>query len=284
MATNSDFNYYEFGDNPWLAPTQQISDLVARMLATIPDQGTGSAGQGAGGSYGQWGTYTPGPDDPAVREYMAHVLGGQRNALDEYVRRAAGAGIKRSGLNVRGGPALDSALHQAAMRNLTGGYSDRFREAMGFAKQLRGESYSKYRDSMVDLQNLLASQHSYLSSQADWRTALANLKRADWLRELEWERDAPVRANNLAMSDLNLQKARTNWTWEKLDRQEQQAELNEALQNIRRITNLSRGYGDWNLGDTYDWERAMVDLGYWKPLTRSVSQKVSTTGSVGKES
>jgi hypothetical protein len=282
MAVNSIFNYREFGDNPWVKPTKQISDLVARMLAAVPDPRARTAAKGTGSSYARWGSDSPGPDDPAVRGYMDHVLGGQRNALDEYVRRAAGAGIRRSGLNVRGGPALDSTLHQAAMRNLAGGYSGRFREAMNFAKQLRGESYRKYRDSMTDLQNLLASRHGYLSSQSDWTKNLAGLKHTDWLRELGWERDAPFRSNRLAMSDLNLKRARMNMNWAREDRGERQRRLTEAMQNVKRISNMSRGYGDWTIGDAYDWERAMVQLGYWSPLNRSIRQSVSVGGSVGK--
>jgi hypothetical protein len=63
---------------------------------------------------------------------MGQVMSGQRNQMDEYVRRASNAGVTRGGQNVQGGPSYASAANQQAMSNLASGYEDRFNQAMSY--------------------------------------------------------------------------------------------------------------------------------------------------------
>lgn len=80
--------------NPFLGPTRQIGQLVAR-LSTLQKRPASDQSSGASGGLSDWGTHVARPADPEVRDYMSNVLGGQRNTLDDYVRRAAGASIRR---------------------------------------------------------------------------------------------------------------------------------------------------------------------------------------------
>ncbi|MCA1961471.1 MAG: hypothetical protein LDL33_11825 [Desulfomonile sp.] len=213
------FNYEgAFGSNPWTTPTRQISSLVSSLMGSL----SGFSGlQSSGGSSSSTSSLAARPDDLEVQSYMSHVLGGQRTQLDEYVRRAAGAGIKRGGMNVVGGPSLDSSLHHSAMKTLAGGYADRFREAMSYNRGLRSELYSRYNDSLSSLQSLLGTQHRFLSSQADWSQRMGSLRHSDYLRELDWQRDTPFRELRLEglKRDAEMQKwrnqvERENRNWE----------------------------------------------------------------------
>lgn len=214
MAYEFSFDYESaFGSNPWEEPTRRISSLVSGLMGSVGGFGGSSA---SGGSAGFTTSFAAGPDDPEVHDYMSHVLGGQQAQLGEYVRRAAGAGIKRGGMNVVGGPALDSALHHTAMKTLAGGYADRFREAMNYNRGLKSEQYRYYTDSMDRLQSMLSTQHRYLSSQADWSTRMGTLKHGDYTRELDWQRDTPFRELKLEglKRDAEMEQLRNKWTRE----------------------------------------------------------------------
>ncbi len=249
----SSFDYRKaFGDNPWLAPTKGLMQWTSGLGDSVFGSGpVGTTGSTSGGSTG---TYVANPADRAVQDYMSHVMGGQRNTLRDYVRQAAGAGIKRGGMNVVGGPALDSALHHSATQNLAKGYGDRFREAMNYNKYLKGTAYSQHNDSIRNLQNLLGLQHQYLSSQTGWRNRLGDQKRSDYLGDVGWNRGAPDRE------------------WAQRDRvydyKAKQRALDESLkrrQDISQIEGLS-SLGATSPRDFSKYLRALIGEGYGKPL------------------
>lgn len=249
-----------FGVNPWSSAVQRLSQAIADM-GTL--RGTSQVSRVAR------------PEDPEVEAYMSQVLGSQRNALDEYVRRAAGAGVSRSGLNVRGGPALASSLHHMAMSNLAGGYADRFREAMNYNKYLKSTQYSQYQDAVRNLQNLLGTQHRYLSSEADWQSRLANLAHQDWQDEQEWNRQAPLR--ELELQRLKQQAAMESWrnSMEQTDRQAAIAKQLELENRWRAALGRSSSTTGTSMSpaDLLDAERALVELGLWKPLERKITMR-----------
>ncbi len=132
----SSFDYRRaFGTNPFTRHINNLGSLVSSA--------SGPAARNRGRRT------SPGRATGEVRDYMSNVLGGQRNQLDDYVRRTAGAGVKRGGMNVAGGPAMDSALHKNAMKTLASGYSDRFREAMDYNKYVKNTGYQISRDNAV---------------------------------------------------------------------------------------------------------------------------------------
>jgi hypothetical protein len=202
---------------------------------------------------------------------MAHVLGGQRNLLDDYVRRTAGAGIKRGGLNVRGGPAFDSALHHSALSALAGGYADRFREAMSHNKQQKAQLYSQHKDRLRNMQSLLALKQKYLSSEADWQSRLGNLMHGDWQREVESEKQAPLRQVELERA---LGQLRTERWRNALEQQERRAEV-ERKGALERSWKGYQAKADrplgvtWTPGELMGVHRAMVELGLLRPLGSS---------------
>jgi hypothetical protein len=267
MPALNQFDYVgAYGANPWTAPTAQLSSLVGRML------GQYGRGSSAGASYGSWGVKPTGPDDPQAADYMQHTLGGQRSLLDEYVKSAAGAGIKRSGMNVRGGPAYDSALHHTAMSNLAAGYGDRFKDAMSYARQVNAEAYRQYADRMKAAENLLTQQQRYLASQSDWDARMGSLQHGDWRAQLDWERDAPLRQNKLEQARMQLEKDRWAYAAEIEDRRrsafqaaDQQRRWQDALAYYRTKPTGRNVQQDWQL------DRVMTGLGAWQPLQRSYS-------------
>jgi len=272
----SSFDYQAaFGENPWVRPTEQISNLVAKYASSLAPRATQS--NAGSTSYSSWESPAVDPSDPAVSRYMSHLLGGQRQQLNEYVRRAAGAGIQRSGLNVRGGPGLGSSLRHAVMQTLAAGYGDRFRQAMDYGKYVKGASYSQYREGLKDLQNLLSTQHRYLSSQVDWSGRLAALKHGDWQRESEWERDSPFR-------QLRLQQGRQQLKMSQWRDMTEREALPRALEEKNRLERdwqraIGLGFAGVSLpnaaGALLSAERAMVGLGVWQPLSRSIRFQAS---------
>jgi len=272
LSSGGGFDYQSaFGPNPWAGATGLITSLLSQMrggFAGPANTGTRRSGRR---SFGEWGSSVARPNDRAVRDYMSHVLGGQRNQLDDYVRRAAGAGIKRSGLNVRGGPALDSSLHHMAMSNLARGYGDRFREGMNYNKYVKGTMYSQQSDRLKNLQNLMGLQHQYLSSQADWRNRLANLIHGDWRDDLQYNRQAPFRQQQLERARRQMELERRKWMQQEVDRnrsREKQSDLEGAWQRLKA---KSSGLGAWTPGDLWELERTMVGLGIRSPMSKKVS-------------
>lgn len=205
-------------------------------------------------------------------------MGGQRKAMQDYIRQAAGAGIQRSGLNVRGGPALDSALHQSAMKNLAAGYADRFREAMNYSRQQRAEQYSRSQDRFRDIQNLMNLQHRYLSSQDQRDTRLADLIYGDWKEQRDYERNAPMR--ELEMDRLRRAAQQQQWQDYQARRQTQRAEAEQSRleQQYRKgLAKADARWGSpWTAADLMRMEEALVSRGIWNPLSRSIQMRHSS--------
>ncbi len=160
-------SYSPSSDNPFLEPSRQVADLIARL--------SGAQMQGPSSGSFSWQSHVARPADPEVRDYMSNVMGGQRNTLDDYVRRAAGASIRRGGTTTAGGQPLDSTLYQQAVESLAKGYGDRFSDAMNYNRYVKGTESSQFSDNMRNLQNLLSLQQRYLSSAADWQQKQASL-------------------------------------------------------------------------------------------------------------
>ena len=253
-----------FGENPWLRPTRQISSLINQYQSSL-----GTSGGGAGG----FQTHVARPDDPEVQQYMSHVMGGQRNQLDEYVKRAAGAGIQRSGMNVRGGPALGSSLHHSAMQNLAGGYSDRFRQAMDYNKYLKGQMYSQQQNQQAQLRNLYNLQHRYMASRADWTRSMGMLRHSDWRDDVSWMRDAPNRALQVQQALNNMSRQRqqdrqNNWDWNRSRARQDQVDY--ALRNLSQRAR-STASNSLTRGESWARELALTGLGIANPWSRSLS-------------
>jgi len=179
-----------YGSNPYQEYLNKIKGLTSSILDPIK-QYFGSGG--TGGAESIFGTHIASPDDPEVQNYMEHILGGQRNTLDDYVKRAAAAGVNRRGLNVRGGPAQESALHAGAMRDLAGGYEDRFQRAMDYNKYRTGELNSSASEAFNNALRLLGIEQSAIGDSAGWQSGMGDRMRGDYQSDIGYMRDAPAR-------------------------------------------------------------------------------------------
>jgi len=268
-----DFDYASaYGTSPFQDASQKLSALLDQMYKPLSKNGSG------GDYFDSWGESVARPDDPEVGRYMENVLGGQRKTLDDYVRRAATAGIRRGGMNVMGGPAYASSLHHDAMDNLARGYSDRFREAMDYNKYVKGSQYKQLQDHMTNLQDLLQIQHGFLSGQADWQSRVGDLMHSDWKSDVDWNRAEPLR--NVQMENVKRQWAQEDLhnLWERQDRQaatdaasEREGKWGQLLDKMRVMENAGRRGAGWTSADDLWMERLGVEIGYNKPWTRQLT-------------
>lgn len=269
-----------YGSNPFSGLAQRVRNQMGSLSTGASPYGSYATSAGSGRSGSE--SVKPRPVDPEVKDYMANVLGGQRNGLDDYVRRAAGAGIRRGGMNVAGGPALDSALHHEAMRNLASGHADRFRDAMAHGQSVRSAEYAQQADSAKTLLSLLDLEQRALASEADWKTRIGDRQREDWRsdqemkRSFEQERNRSDPARDLALESARRQMEQQTLRdqWERNDRQRAMDDMvareGEWRSLLGRSDRSSLGTS-WRPSDSTLTDRLGVELGYLKPWQRSVS-------------
>ena len=247
------------GNNPFLDPTRRIAELIGRL------SNSGSAAQ----------NYVARPGDSEVRDYMSNVLGGQRNTLDDYVRRAAGTGVKRGGFNTAGGAPLDSALYKQAIESLARGYGDRFRDAMNYNKYVKATESSQSSDNIRNLQNLLGLQQRYLSSSADWQQRFTSPTPAPANRDDS--QDSALK--ELALERLRRQMETEQWrtTAEKEDRQRALDEKTaneekwaQLMQKAALAYQVGRSGANWTAQDDALENLLGVKLGYQLPWQRKL--------------
>lgn len=247
--TSPKFNYGEFGNDLLEEPSRQIAGTIQRVSDSRnqPD-------------------YVARPDDPEVRDYMSNILGGQRKLMDEYVKRAANSGIRRGGMNAVGGPAVDSALHHDAMKNLASDYGNRFSEGMNYGRYAKGTRYGQERDRMNDLQSLFGIQRGYLTARQNRQDRIAELKRQDWLTELA---DARMKADQAALPPepaVNRQPAVLQ-----SPQQPNQERTSLEMQWKELLRKMDVNPYQWSRSDNEKLEFLGNQLGYMTPWKRSLT-------------
>lgn len=272
----SSFNYRSaFGTNPYSRRARDLDSWINRSRSSASSRDSE--------------THIARPGDVEVVDYMANVLGGQRKTLDDYVRKTAGAGIKRGGMNVAGGPARDSMLHQNAMKTLASGYSDRFRDAMNYNKYVKATRYGAMRDSSQDLQNLLGVQQRYVQGEADWQSRVGEAKRADWRGDVDWNRSEPLRKtqldftrrqNQVSLDALRRQSEMDQWRnlveKEERDRLVQDRGLwNQLRTKAALASRAGATAAGWTTQDDALADYLSVRLGITQPWRRSLSRSMS---------
>lgn len=213
------------GTNPFSEKKSEIETLINQLREKLSKGTTDSS---------------TGIDDPEVRNYMSSTLGAQRKLLDDYVRAAAGAGVKRGGFNVMGAPRLDSSLTYSAIQNLAKDYSNRLKQALSYGADIKDTKRKQYQDDMLNLQKLLNVQKGYLSEEADWKEQLAQAIRNDWEKQMEWMRqDRSARSQ----AEANLAKYRTDQVRAETELQKLQDEMNKKLQDEAAWNRLMKKAG-----------------------------------------
>lgn len=235
------------GSNPFSAKKTEIETLInqlrERLTQTRPKAYAGI-------------------DDGAVQDYMSYSVGAQRKLLDDYVKAAAGAGVKRGGFGVMGGPRLDSTLMYAALQNLAKDYPTRLKQALKYGSDI-GDSRRKQREAdMLSLQKLLSVQKGYLSEEADWREKLAH----SILRDREQQaalrsQDQSAKLHAVANSaKYTAEQTKAENELQKLQREISQKLKDEADWNrLMRKASLLEAVGQfgagWTSADDYNLKR-----------------------------
>ncbi len=266
-----------YGSNPYTDASRKIWELINRVTGGLRQTGSVGATGSTGASYGSLEPHVARPGDAEVGDYMSNVMAGQRNTLDEYVRRASGAGIGRDGRATAGSLPLGSALYDKAMKTLAGGYSDRFREAMDYNKYAKATRYRQSTDSLRNLQELLGMQHKYLSSQADWEGQLADRLAGE--RRSEQQVNLTQAERQLALDRLREMMEMERWRnyMEKQDRilgQKGRDDLEVKFRQLAEKMGMNQFDTGLPPGEQLWAERLGVDLGYLKPWQRSLSVRM----------
>lgn len=250
-AGSTTFDYSgAFGKDLFKEPSEQISSTIQ----TLSKRGNQS-------------DYVARPNDTEVSDYMANILGGQRELMDEYVNRAATAGVRRGGTNAVGGPAANSSLHHAAMKSLASDYSNRFSEAMNYNRYVKGTQYGQERDRMKDLQNLFGIQHSYLTSRQNRQDKIAASKHQDWLTMLSKTPSEPQVIQVTSSPETVSKPSSPSQTTGLTDPQRGSYEL-RWKELIRKMDTEPL---HWSRGDQEQMDYLSTQLGYISPLKRSHS-------------
>jgi hypothetical protein len=263
--------YSPSAGNPFLDSSRQIAELIGR-LSSLQQQPASGQSSGVSDRLSNWGTHVARTGDPEVRDYMSNVLGGQRNTLDDYVRRTAGASIRRGGKGTAGSVPPDSALSQQAIESLAKGYGDRFRDAMNYNKYVKGTESSEFSDNMRNLQNLLSLQQRYLSSAADWQQKMGMPARVS---------ASPDQGQDRALKDLALERLRRQMETEQWQntaaKEDRQRALDDKMATETKWTQLMHkaglasklgGAGLWTAEDSALADLLGVKMGTQSPWQR----------------
>jgi hypothetical protein len=228
------FDYNKaYGSNPYAGYTNQLKDLVGALIDPLKSYFGAGAGGDSSSLFGG-GTHVARPDDPEVAQYMSHIMGGQRNTLDDMMKRAAATGINRRGQNVRGGPGYESGLYQDAMKTLARGYQDRFESAMDYNKYYQGTLADLENQRFSDAMRLLDMQRAGLRDYGDWQSQMGDRMRGDYQADIGYMREAPMRQLQEQEARRKANQAQEMWN-------RQQAEYN-AKRNLWRQS-FGPGYG-----------------------------------------
>ncbi len=250
-------------DNPWSDATRSLQDKLSKVWETMQAQGSGPFG-------GSTSPTVVRPEDEDVQGYLSHLMGSQRNTMDDYLKQAAGAGIRRGGLNVVGGPSNESSLHHAAMKDLAQGYGGLLKESMDYAKYARTTESNQQREDLNNLLNLMKLQHEYLSSEADWNSEQTKAQETARLAAIanSSRKTAQGGADGLnrqydPLSEAEMARWRNAMEVQRFNRQELEDE-NKA--NRWAQVMASHPFPDYLLS-----EKSMIEQGIVTPWSRSVS-------------
>jgi hypothetical protein len=123
---------------------------------------------------------------------MSDMMSGQRNQLEDYVRRASLTGVQRGGFNVAGAPNYASGLQREAVNSLAAGYDSRYANSLKYMQDLANFEQGQYQNQQQNLGNLWGLQGQALGLQgqdvANQRGYDVSMKQlADKGAEREWQ-------------------------------------------------------------------------------------------------
>lgn len=236
-----------FGAEPFSSKRTEIETLINQLREKLAQS--------------RQEAYT-GVNDPAVQDYMNYSVSEQKKLLDDYVRAAAGAGIKRGGFGVMGGPRLDSALKYSAIQSLAKDFSSRLSQALSQGSKVKDSQRKQYQEDMLNLQKLLSLQKRYLEDEADWKEKLAQAIRQDWEKQIEWARQDQItksqaeaeqsryRADQLK-AEAEMKRSQQEMDQKRMD----EAQWNSLMKKARLVDSVGRFGAAWTAADDYNLKR-----------------------------
>jgi len=105
---------------------------------------------------------TQGPYQQKFQTVMGDLGAGQRNAIDEYVKRAGLAGVQRGGYAPASNVNPQASLQQDAIKNLASGYGQNYGNALNYMQQLAAAQQAQYGQAQGQLANLWGLQSTGL--------------------------------------------------------------------------------------------------------------------------
>jgi len=213
----------------------------------------------------------PGPWQDTHRAVMGDMLSGQRNQMDEYVKRAGATGVQRGGFTNPNQP----QLQYEAIKNLAGGYGDRYNSALAYTQGLADYDQRNYQTQAQTYSNLVNAANQYQSG-TEQRELEAYLQQkagesamAQLLQQQQWQggQSELERQQQTAMQQAQAQAAadlaRQQQTWQTRERTgtQQYQSIQDALQ--RQLA--------WNsLVEQLKTQKYGADLGYMSSLAGSI--------------
>jgi hypothetical protein len=92
---------------------------------------------------------------------------------------------------------------------------------------------------------------------------------------LEWERQQPFRQMELDRMKRQAEVERWRNAYERMDRVSARTKQAEQDQRWRNLMSRSSDFGrPWSPAEVLEAERALVEMGTWKPLARSVTMSI----------
>jgi hypothetical protein len=228
---------------------------------------------------------TPKSQRNSLNAYLDNYFGQQKSILDNYLKRAASASLKRGGSLVSGGPNIDTALQKQAIQSLAQGYDQAYDKAVDYDKYLKESRYRKYRDALADakgsanpaystgsntkaLQSISAQNVSTYAKSVD--ALLAKLKQY----ETQLQSKTAAESAQTQLEKLNSQ-ARQNQLDidQRHQKQRDMDDFNQMTNKAALTSVLGQEGAGWTAKDDILMEYLGVKLGYLKPVDRKVTRK-----------
>lgn len=203
-------------------------------------------------------------DDPLIADYLSQSLGGASGLIDRYAARSSASRVRRGASSGQNPSLSESALHLQAMKLLASEYSKKFADAMKSAQSVRDSEYTRSKDALNSLNDLIANRNKLLSAKTDW---------------LDKASDQQLSREQASLQDqIRNQKAQQETTRLNAEREQQQTARDEQLakenkwrgltSKARLASRIGKTAAGWTNADDLLSDRLGVEFGYYKPWDR----------------
>jgi hypothetical protein len=201
---------------------------------------------------------------------MSQLLAGQKNQLDDYVRRAALTGVQRGGFNVRGVPNYAGGLQREAINALAAGYENRYKTALDYLKAMNDSElamWSKAQEALAsqmglttqglglqqkETQNLreLADAEKQREWQSGENTQQRELQKYLQSNQQNWQSQENLAERNWKSGESSLDRQLQQWlqtnrqTWQSGENAQQRA-LEEQVNKLKLQAEKEIAQGNW---------------------------------------